>query len=72
MDDYKSSMRYGNVLSGKVSESEERQHSIAQQKKTLPIYGMKNEILRVVRENQVGRIEYRNVEYIYCLSYIRL
>ncbi|GJQ12399.1 hypothetical protein GpartN1_g4190.t1 [Galdieria partita] len=53
IDDYKSSMRYGNVLSGKASESEERQHSIAQQRKTLPIYGMKNDILRVVRENQI-------------------
>lgn len=47
-------MRYGNVMSGKLSENEERQHSIAQQKKSLPIYGMKNNILRVVRENQVS------------------
>ncbi|GJD06313.1 Pre-mRNA-splicing factor ATP-dependent RNA helicase PRP16 [Galdieria sulphuraria] len=53
VDDYKSSMRYGNVLTGKASEREERQHSIAQQRKTLPIYGMKNDILRVVRENQI-------------------
>jgi len=41
-------------MSGKLSENEERQHSIAQQKKSLPIYGMKNNILRVVRENQVS------------------
>eukprot|EP00871_Galdieria_phlegrea_P004936 jgi/Galph1/5443/GphlegSOOS_G4026.1 len=52
VDDYKSSMRYGNVMPGKGTENEEKQHSIAQQKKTLPIFSMKNDLLRVIRENQ--------------------